>query len=210
MEFPGNTDKSREEKKPEKQIEKVVTGEVVQKPKTIGRKFKDIFFGGDLRAATRYVAGDVLLPALRNLVVDMTSKGIERVVYGESNFRRRSSTDYRPRVSYNTSYNNPINPIYRDPRSSRPLLPDQPRLNRERKESVDLVLASKEEAERVVEQLIDIIDKYDVVSWADLCELVGWPSSHVDNKWGWTYLTNVDIRQTRDGYLIDLPPMEAI
>jgi hypothetical protein len=207
MEYQGNTDKSREEKKPEKQIEKVVTGEVVQKPKTIGRKFKDVFFGGDLRTATRYIAGDVLLPALRNLIVDMTSKGIERIVYGESGIRRRSSVDYRPRVSYNTSYNNPI---YRDPRAAGRPLPDQPRMNRERKESVDLVLASKEEAERVVEQLIDIIDKYDVVSWADLCELVGWPSSHVDNKWGWTYLTNVDIRQTRDGYLIDLPPMEAI
>lgn len=207
MDYQGNADKNKEEKKSDKQIEKVVTGEVVQKPKTIGRKFKDIFFGGDLKAATRYVTGDVLLPALRNLVVDMTSKGIERIVYGESGIRRRGSTDYRPRVSYNTSYNNPI---YRDPRSTRPLLPDQSALNRQRKESVDLVLASKEEAERVVEQLIDIIDKYDVVSWADLCELVGWPSSHVDNKWGWTYLTNVDIRQTRDGYLIDLPPMEAI
>lgn len=208
MDYQGNTDKGKEEKKSDKQIEKVVTGEVVQKPKTIGRKFKDIFFGGDLRTATRYIAGDVLLPALRNLVVDMTSKGIERIVYGESGIRRRGSIEYRPRVSYNTSYSNPI---YRDPRSTRPLLPDQSHPNRQmRKESVDLVLASKEEAERVVEQLIDIIDKYDVVSWADLCELVGWPSSHVDNKWGWTYLTNVDIRQTRDGYLIDLPAMEAI
>jgi hypothetical protein len=207
MDYQGNTDKSREQKKPEKQIEKVVTGEVVQKPKTIGRKFKDIFFGGDLRAASRYVAGDVLLPALRNLLVDMTSKGIERIVYGESGYRRRSPVDYRPRVSYNTSYSSPLS---RDPRLTRPLLPDQAGNRQLRKESVDLILGTKEEAERVVEQLIDIIDKYDVVSWADLCELVGWPSSAVDNKWGWTYLTNVDIRQTRDGYLIDLPTMEAI
>lgn len=209
MDYQGNTDKSKEEKKPEKQIEKVVTGEVVQKPKTIGRKFKEIFFGGDLRTASRYIAGDVLLPALRNLIVDMTSKGIERVVYGESGVRRRGPAEYRPRVSYNTSYNNPIYRDPRDPRLTRPLLPDQPH-RQVRKESVDLILASKEEAERVVEQLIDIIDKYEVASWADLCELVGWPSSHVDNKWGWTYLTNVDIRQTRDGYLIDLPTMEAI
>lgn len=209
MDYQGNTDKSKDENKPEKQIEKVVTGEVVQKPKTIGRKFKEIFFGGDLRAASRYVAGDVLLPALRNLLVDMTSKGIERIVYGETRFRRGSSNEYRPRVSYNASYNNPIYRDPRDPRLTRPLLPDQPH-RQMRKESMDLVLASKEEAEAVVEKLIDIIDKYEVVSWADLCEIVGLPSSHVDNKWGWTYLTNVDIRQTRDGYLIDLPALEAI
>jgi hypothetical protein len=207
MEYSGNTDKSKEPiKRPEKQIEKVVTGEVVQKPKGIGRKFRDVFFGGDLRTAVRYIAGDVLLPSLRDLLVDMTSKGIQRVVYGESRYRPLRPTEYRPRVSYN----NPINPAYRDPRS-RGFLPDQPHPNRAvRRESNDIILASKEEAERVVEQLIDIIDKYDVVSWADLCELVGLPSSHTDNKWGWTYLTNVDIRQTRDGYLIDLPQLEEI
>ena len=43
MDYQGNPNKSREEKKPEKQIEKVVTGEVIQKPKSIGRKFKDVF-----------------------------------------------------------------------------------------------------------------------------------------------------------------------
>lgn len=204
MDYRGNTDKGREEKeqKPEKQIERVITGEVIQKPKGIGRKFKDIFLGGDLRASTRFVVADVLLPALRNLIVDMTSKGIEKIVYGDSVYTRRP-TEYRPRVSYN-------NPILRDPRA-RAFLPDQPHPYRQNKrESNDIILGTKEEAERVVEQLIDIIDKYDVVSLADLYEMLGLPQSHTDNKWGWTYLTNTEIRQTRDGYLIDLPQMEAI
>jgi hypothetical protein len=205
MDYRGNTDKGREEKKPDKQIERVVTGEVIQKPKGIGRKFRDIFLGGDLRASTRFVVGDVLLPALRNLIVDMTSKGIEKIVYGDSVYTRRP-TEYRPRVSYN-------NPILRDPRDprSRAFLPDQPSPYRVvRRESNDFILASKEEAERVVEQLIDIIDQYQAVSLADLYEIIGLPSSHTDNKWGWTYLTNVEIRQTRQGYLIDLPQMEAL
>jgi hypothetical protein len=202
MEYGGNTDKSKEVKKPEKQIEKVVTGEVSQKPKGIGRKFKDIFLGGDLKNSARYIAGDILLPSFRNLLWDMISKGSERLIFGESRYTRRPP-EYRPTVSYN-------NPIRRDPRST-PFLPDQPHPNRVMKrESNDLVLASKEDAERIVEQLIDILDQYEVVSWADLCALVGWPASPIDNKWGWTYLTNTEIRQTRNGYLIDLPPMEAI
>jgi hypothetical protein len=205
MDYQGNTDKSKI-KAPDKQIEKVVTGDVVQRPKPIGRRLKDIFFGGDIKVAAKYVTADVLLPALRNLIVDATSKGIERIVYGESGYRRRQY-EYRPRIQYN-------NPIYRDPRErdlrAPARLPDQHPYRQPRRTENDVVLSSREDAERVLEQLLDIIEKYDGVSWADLCELVGWPSTPIDNKWGWTYLTNVSIRQIRDGYMIDLPALEAI
>jgi len=62
----------------------------------------------------------------------------------------------------------------------------------------------------VVERLIDILDKYEVVSLADLYDLLGLPTSPIDNKWGWTVLKQVEIRQTREGYLIELPPLEEI
>jgi hypothetical protein len=202
MDYGGNTDKSKEVKKPDKQIEKVVTGEVSQKPKGIGYKFKSIFLGGDLKTASRYIAADVFLPALRNLLFDIVTKGTDRIIFGDSRYSRRPP-EYRATVQYN-------NPIRRDPRSQ-PFLPDQPHPNRAmRRESNDIILASREEADRVVAQMIDILDQYEAVSWADLCALVGWPSSPVDNKWGWTYLTNTEIRSTRNGFLIDLPPMEAL
>lgn len=203
MDYQSNANKDREPKT-EKHIEKVVTGEVVQKPKGIGRKFKDIFFGGDAKAALRFVSSDVLLPALRNLIVDMTSKGIERVVYGESSYRRRP-TDYRPRVQYN-------NPIYYRPQDPRgPNLPDQSRAYRtKRREPNDIILGTREEADVVVERMIDIIDKYQVVSLADLYDLLGLEGSYIDNKWGWTYLNNIEVRQVREGYLLDLPPLEEI
>jgi len=98
----------------------------------------------------------------------------------------------------------------RDPRE-RPNLPDQPSLVRQqRREANEIILAQREDAELVVERLIDIIDKYDVASLADLYDLLGWPTTPIDNKWGWTFLKNVEIRQVRDGYLIDLPPLEAV
>jgi len=205
MDYQGNTNKDKEpkiEKKPE--IEKVVTGEVVQKPKPLTRKFKETFFGGDLKMSMRYVAGDVMLPALRNLIVDMTTKGMERIVFGESLYRRRP-TEYRSRVQYN-------NPIYRpDPRElSRGRLPDQRPYRTNRRDMNEIFVEDRGEAELVVERLIDIIDKYEVVSVADLLDLLGQPSVHTDNKWGWTYLKNIEIRQTRDGYLIDLPAPEEI
>jgi hypothetical protein len=208
MDYQGNPNKAKEEK-PAKQIEKVVTGEVIQKPKSIGRKFKDIFFGGDLRASARSVTGDVVLPAIRDLIVDAVSSGAKRLVYGESRYQRRHVSEYRPRVQYS----NPINPAYRgmrDPRE-RPNLPDQPRaIRQQRRDADNIILAQREDAELVVERLLDIIDKYEVASLADLYDLLGWPTSPIDNKWGWTYLKNVAIQQVRDGYLIDLPEMESV
>jgi hypothetical protein len=207
MDYQSNSRKSREENplnRPEKQIVKVVTGDVVQKPKSIGRKFKDVFLGGDLKLTTSYVIGDVILPALRNLIVDMASEGSKRLVFGEGLHRRRPTTDYRSRFTY-------TNPLARDPRE-RTVTPTQVVHPWRQSSRVigDIVLTSKEDAELVVENLIDIIDKYEVVSLGDLYDLLGQPTSHVDQKWGWTFLNNVEIRQIRDGYLIDLPPLEAI
>lgn len=73
-----------------------------------------------------------------------------------------------------------------------------------------IILSTRDEAERVLEQLMLIIDKYEVTSIADLRELVGLPTTHVDQKWGWDRLNDVVIRQVREGYLLDLPPADQI
>lgn len=205
MDYQSNSHKKAEEEaaKEAKVVEKVVTGDVVVKKRSLGRKFKDIFFGGDAKGVTRYIAADVLLPAVRNLIVDASTKGIERLIYGDSSVRRRSP-EYRPRVQYN-------NPINRrpDPRDVA-YLPGQPPVMRQRRDIEDIVMVSREEAEMVLENMINIADKYDVVSVADLYDLVGLPTSHTDNKWGWSRLNDVVIRQVREGYLLMLPPVEAI
>ncbi len=67
-------------------VEKVViTGEVITKKKGLGRKFKELFVSADAKSVIAYVAADVLLPAARNMIVDASTKGIERMMYGESN-----------------------------------------------------------------------------------------------------------------------------
>lgn len=204
VDYQGNSHKGKEKAiaREEKKIEKVVTGEVIKQKRSFGQKFKAVFFGGEFRSASKYIAADVLFPAIRNLIVDATTKGVERVVYGESAAQRRRTPSYGSRIQYN-------NPIRRE----RAYLPDQPShslLRQARRDTNDLVLASREEAGLVLERLIDIVDKYGVASLADLYDLTGLPSSHIDNKWGWTYLNNTEIRQVRDGYLLDLPPTEEI
>lgn len=209
MEFPGNShnvtgEPKNPSDKPPKEVHKVVTVDAVQRKKPLGRRFKELFFGGEFKGATKYIFGDVLVPALRNMVVDGVTKGIERVIYGEAGPRRRPELG-RPRISYNS-------PVERySQRPTRGMLPDQPPYSRGRRQEVsDIILVSRDEAETVVERMIDIIDKFDAVSVGDLHDLVGLPTTYVDNKWGWTSLGGVNIRQIREGYLIDLPPVEPI
>lgn len=210
MDFPGNSNKEKE--KQEKKIEKVITGEAVRKTPSVGRRFKNLFFNGEFKGAAKYIVSEVMLPALKNVIVDATSKGIERIVYGDLGSRRRSSWDPRmdPRRSI-YSYNRPIDRPTDRPMGRPAMLPDQPpHFSQRRPDSREIILTSRGDAERVLEVLTEIVDTYGQASIADLHDLVGFPTTHVDNKWGWTALGRSGIIQVREGYLIDLPHVEPI
>lgn len=205
MDYQGNSDKSKEAQKApaEKKIEKVqLSGKVVARKKPIGTRLKEIFFGGEVDSAAKYIAAEVLIPAFRNVIVDATTKGIERMVYGDSGYSRPRSPEYRPRVTYNT-------PVNRGP--ARGHLPDQPsRPQRSRHDDTEIIFGSRSDAELVLERLQDITDQYVVASIADLNEIVGLPTSPIDNKWGWDSVRFAEVRQTRDGFVLTLPPAQAI
>lgn len=212
QDYQGNSKKNKEDTakpKPAKKLEKVVTGDVKVKPKTVGSRFRAIFLGGDVQQAGQYVVSEVLLPALRNLIADSISRGTDRLIYGESGGRRRP-VNYSGRYSYS----NPIYSAGDRSQQRRALLPDQRPSDRwssqGRKTIDDVIIGSKEEADNVVERLIDIVDMYEIVSVADLYELLGLTSSHVDNKWGWSHLSNIEVRQVREGWRISFPPLEEI
>lgn len=74
----------------------------------------------------------------------------------------------------------------------------------------DLIFTSREEAESVLEMLGDIIDKEKVATKMELLEICGRPTQYTDQKWGWSFIGNAEIIQIREGWLLDLPPMEQI
>jgi len=206
MDYKSNSNKSKEPAKPKvvKKIDRVVTGEVIVHKKTLGEKIKGIFIEADFKNVARYIVSDVLLPAARNTIVDASTKGIERMMYGETAIRRRN-LGAGPRVTYNA----PVNRGYRE--SSSVIPARVPGASSGPRHSLnEFILTSREEADLVVERMNDIIDQFEVASVADLNDLVGFPTSYTDNKWGWIYLGDVQIRQVREGYLIDLPSPEPI
>lgn len=208
MDYQGNSksEKDISPKADRPKPEKIVTGEVVSRKKPLSRKFKDLFINADIKSVGSYIFSDVLIPAARNLIVDATNKGVERMMYGDRAVSRRSYGGGR------ITYNSPVERGSRElqSRGYRPSAPSYSRSSSIRQNSEDLVLASREEAELVLERLSDIVNQYSVASVADLNDLVGLPTSHTDNKWGWEYLSGTTVRQVRDGYLIDFPPAEPI
>lgn len=217
MDFPSNSNKQTAPVNApiqEKNLTKITTGPVSKRKPTFTEKIRRVFLGGELQITAKYVATDVLLPAIKNLVVDATSKGIERVIYGEAAPRRRPQGPQQPRVSYNSPINRGYQPqqYQRGNLNNVVMLPDQPPFGgRGRKTQAigEIILSTRKEAEDVLERLNDLIDKFDVASVADLCEITGLPSSYTDNNWGWANLTFVKVRQIREGFVIDFPPAES-
>jgi len=211
MDFPSN---SQQPKKPkggapaEKKIEKLDVGPVVKRKQPLGRRVKAIFARGEFKQAVQFVAMDVLVPAMRDLIVDATSKGIERLIYGDTSPRRNRG--YGPSQNTRVAYNQVSR--YSSRRDS-VMLPGQPprggALSRHR-QADEIILSSRQDAQNALERLADLIDQYEVATVADLNELLDLPATYVDNNWGWTHLLGADVVQIREGYLLQLPPVEPI
>ena len=210
MDYQNNSKKSKEPQEgkvlPEKVVEKVISGEAVVQKKPLGTKVKDLFVAADFRSVARYVVYDVLIPAARNMIVDTATKGVERMMYGESAVSRRGYGP-GPRVTYNNPINRGYQPVYS---RNAPPIEVGPRRSSSNIGRFDYLLTSREDADLVLERMSDIIDTYEAVSLSDLNEMLGLPSQHTDIKWGWTHMNGAGVRQVRDGYLIELSPAEPL
>lgn len=202
--YPPNSFRSKEgPETEEKKIERVTSSTAIRRKKSLGRKFKEVFFGGDARSAGQFVIYSVLIPWTKDVIVEMGREGIEKLVRGDS-YRRRSSPFSGPAgyVSYNRMTTRP------DSRQE-PARPLSARA-RSRHDFDEIVLQTRPEAEEVISQLFEIVSRYDTATVADLYELVGIRSNHVDHKWGWSDMRGAGVVRTRDGYLLELPDVQPM
>ncbi|MCX7817551.1 MAG: hypothetical protein N2317_08620 [Syntrophales bacterium] len=198
MDFPSNSHKSRQEKEETKKVEKVVTGPVVARKKSLGKRVLETFIGDDINSVGSYILHDVLIPAAKATITDMVQGGIEMFLYGERKGSRTRRENGRSYVSYNSySSSSPR----RDDRDRR----DISSKNRARHSFDDIILSSRGEAEEVLSNLVDLVLDYGQASVSDLYELVGITANFTDNKYGWTDLASASVSRVRDGYMINLP-----
>lgn len=187
-EYKSNSHRSKEIEREEKKVERVVKGQVKSKKKN---KFADTFISEDAASVKEYIIFDVLIPAAKNAISDMVTTGIQMMLYGEV---RGGSKSKGSKVSYSKYY---------DDRRER----DYDRRSRTRSgyDYDEIILESRAEAEEVLNSMDDLLERYGLVSVADLYDLVGVTGNYTDNKYGWTNLRNASVQRLRDGYLLKLP-----
>lgn len=208
-EFPSNSKNSQTQKPAEKVVEQVVTGEATSRKKSLGRRFREVFIGGDTKSVVAYVITDVLVPQAKDMLSEAVSSGFERLIYGDSsrpNRRYGNRPQSGPGPTNYTRYavrgNNPIGRQGQEDR--------RPTASVRTQDLDDILLATRVEAETVIDRMYDLLRDYETVSVADVHSLIGWTSSYTDQKWGWTDLQGTDVRRVRDGYILILPKTIAL
>ena len=202
-EYQPNSHRSRElqttEPTKEKKVEKVVSGAVKTRDNK-GRKFADIFISEDASNVKSYIFMDVLVPAIKKAISDIVTDGIDMILYGGSGRGNRSRGESSSRVSYRSYY---------DDRNSRRDSYDD-RNVRGRFDYDDIIYETRGEAEKVRCQMLDIIDRYGVVTVGDMYDLSGLTPPFTANNYGWVNIRTAEPVHVRDGYILKLPKASPI
>ena len=198
VKLPGNSynkKKAPPEEKPK--TESVVTGEVIKKKKGAWSRATSAFVSEESSSVWQYVLMDVLVPAAKSMILDAVSQGFERVLYGDSRIRSRAD---RPSgyIAYNRA------------RREMPQYGAISQRARARHQFDEVILATRGDADDVLDGLRDLIENYGVAAVSDFYALCGITGSYADERWGWNDLRYSEVRPVRGGYLITLPRPEPI
>lgn len=197
--LPGNTDKAKEGASPEK---KVIAKAKVQKKSAIKEALRT-FFVRDLPEIAEHLVVDVAIPAAKNAITDMVTQGIQQLLYGEVDPRRRPTSGY---TSYSSSSRNNRGNTYYRPREIDRREHRQPKPTNVE----DLVFDTRGDAVDVIEYVAEQIEEYGQVSVADLMSSVGIQPRYTDERWGWTTTDAFEIRQIREGWLVSADRPEPL
>lgn len=191
-------------------VEQVTQAQVNVKKPGVGQKFKDTFISGDAKTTIGFVFASVIMPQVKDLMVDSVTQGFERLVYGESRGGRRppggvsifGGSPAPQRIPYGQHYSSPTQQG-RGPAPQHRQMTPQARQNHD---FGQIEVQTHEDARLVLEGLYTLFGQYDVVTVADLYGLTGIAANHTDRQWGWTDLRGSSPKRTRSGtYVLDLP-----
>lgn len=197
-----------------KQLQKVTSA--TKRKKGVMERLVTGLAGPDgLPSVGHYLTHDVVLPAIKEIVVNSVTSGINMMMYGPDSAGRRNTYQgysqrgaaYRPNTNYQNSYqaNSTTNVKYKN--EARPYRKETRAGNFN---SEDYILSSRGEAQAVLDQLLEQIDDYGWTSLADFFDLVGIDSNYTDNNYGWTDLQFAKFVVVRGGYALRLPRLESL
>lgn len=204
-EFPSNSFKTKERNNKESiKVEKIkMEGKVKRKKKSMIQKASETIFDEDAKTVGESIFHDVVIPAIKSLLADTITNGINMFLYGDGSPSGRSTIRDRNRsyVSYKSYYDDD-----RRERNRRNL----DRAHRARHDFDEVIFETRGDAERTLSRLIDIVEEYDEVTVADFYDFVDIEPNYTDRNWGWTNLRGTAVVRVPSGYIIDFPRTEVL
>lgn len=178
----------------------VSKGGIVSTKKPLGKKMAETFMSEDTKDVKSWLLLDVIIPGIKNTILDM----ISMMFFGEVNRRTSRGRSRRDRDDY-TSYSS----YYRGSgvSSRRDRSSNSRRDHYDSDDHVDfrnIVLRTRIDAENVIEEMRERIRKDGSASVADLLDLIDVAGRYTDNNYGWTDERDIGIRRVSSGYLIDV------
>lgn len=197
--YTPNSHKYREEQKQkqvsseDKQIQKVTKNPAKIKTNE-ARKIADIFISEDITNVKNYIFMDVIVPAVKKAIYDVVTNGIDMFLYGGNGKGKSNST--ASKVSYRNYYERKDNGGYRQSESN---------VSRNALDYEDIVFDNRGEAEAAKQQMMDLIDRYGMVTVGDLYEMANQTPPYTAQKYGWMDVRSAEAQRVRDGYILKLP-----
>lgn len=188
--YPSNSYRSKmegQEDKTRDKREKIISGTARKKSPT----FFDVFFTEDLKTIGDNMMSEVIVPKIKETLDDM----VHSFLYPNGEKRRSNSAG-------NTNYTKfSRNGVVIETQKPKTLASS---------DYQEIELDSRAEAEDVLSCLLDILDDYEVVSVADLYELVGIAPTAANFKYGWDNLHAARIEKTGRGFALRMPRTKLI
>lgn len=182
----------------EKEIQKVIQGNVTVRKKGFLTKVKEAFIAEDFKSAINGATERVIVPMVKRTFADAINNAINILLFGSAidPNSRFGGTVFGGLGSYRYSGQN-INysGISKTPQMQQTAAPTYN----------EIILDTRVDAERVLDELTDIIDRYGSASIGDLYQAVGLPTVTTDYNYGWKSMKGADAVAVSNGYLLKLP-----
>lgn len=198
QDYKPNSNRFKEEQKehkkelPEKKVEKVIKGKAQTKKKSEARKFADRFISEDASNIKSYLLDDLIIPTVKRTIVDAIRNSAEMIFLGKiSSGRGSSGSDY---VSYRDYSRRESN--YRS--------------SNDRFDYGEIKFEYRSDAEAVLDQMIDMINRYGLVTVSDMYDMADMTAPYTGNRYGWNSLRTADVVRAGDGYVIRLPKAQPV
>lgn len=222
QEFPSNTHKERanpltdktvgpkaiDKSTKEKVVEQIVDGGVTIKKAPWHQRFTKTFFGSDIKSVKDHVVQDLVVPSIKNTIVDVVIETAERAILGEVRSRRSPIGGFRGGLANHVNYASITKGAAARREDPREVIDRRARANHD---FGMIVFDDRARAEQVVLGLAALVDEFGLATVADLYTMIGQSSEYTDNGFGWEDLRGADvIGSNHRGWSINLPRPQKI